>query len=181
MIITKMKFFADNLRFLRRRDKLSQEQLAEKLHLNRGNIASYEKGTAEPRLENVLKIVKLFDIELSDLVEKDLANSAAIHEELEKAVFDTSEKAIAPEQATAHLKAELIDNRERLERFIHHSDDMQKILEGFRRFHKFKMTRSGEISRDVKNIADDYEKLLEVMEALLQSHQELIKILDDQN
>ena len=175
-----MKFFADNLRFLRRKEGFSQEELAGKLALNRGNIASYEKGTAEPKLENVLKIVKLFNIELSDLLEKDLANAAAIHAELERVGYDVSEKAIAPEEATAHLKAELIDNRGRLERFIHQSDDMQKILDGFRQFHKFKMTKSGEISRDVKNIADDYEKLLEVMDALLQSHQELIKILDDQ-
>ena len=176
-----MKYFADNLRFLRRKEGMSQEVLAEKIGLNRGNIASYEKGTAEPRLENVLKIVKLFNIELSELLEKDLANSAAIHAELEKVGYEVSDKSLPPEEATAHLKAELIDNRERLERFIHQSDDMQKILEGFRQFHKFKMTKGGEISRDVKNIADDYEKLLEVMDALLQSHQELIKILDDQH
>lgn len=173
-----MKFFADNLKFLRKRAGLSQEQLGEKINLNRGNIASYEKGTAEPRLENVLKIVKLFNIELSDLLEKDLSNSAAIQEELEKMGLQSTTAPLAPEEATAHLKAELIDNRMRLERFIGQSDDMQKILEGFRQFHKFKMEKAGDISRDVKNIADDYENLLEVMEALLVSHKELIKYLD---
>lgn len=176
-----MKFFAENLKFLRRQAGLSQEELATKLGLNRGNIASYEKGTAEPSLENVLKIVKFFNIELTDLVEKDLANSAAIHAELEKAGYDEPEKTILQKQATAHLRAELADNRERLERFVHQSDEMQKILDGFRQFHKFKMKRAGEISRDVQNIADDYEKLLEVMDALLQSHQELLQILDEQN
>jgi transcriptional regulator with XRE-family HTH domain len=174
-----MKFFADNLKFLRKKAGMSQEQLGEKLALNRGNIASYEKGTAEPRLENVLKIVKLFNIELSDLLEKDLSNSAAIQEELEKMGLPNEQAPIAAEEATAHLKAELIDNRMRLERFISQSDDMQKILEGFRQFHKFKMSKSGDISRDVKNIADDYENLLEVMDALLLSHKELIKFLDD--
>lgn len=174
-----MKFFADNLRFLRKKTGLSQEQLADKLMLNRGNIASYEKGTAEPRLENVLKIVKLFNIDLSDLLEKDLSNTAAIQEELEKVGLQTDEVPIAPEEVTAHLKAELIDNRMRLQRFISQSDDMQKILEGFRQFHKFKMAKAGDISRDVQAISDDYENLLEVMEALLRSHQELIKFLDD--
>ncbi len=174
-----MKFFADNLKFLRKKAGLSQEQLGEKIALNRGNIASYEKGTAEPKLENVLKIVQLFNIDLSDLLEKDLANTAAIQEELEKIGIPNDRAPIAPEEATAHLKAELIDNRMRLERFIGQSDDMQKILEGFRQFHKFKMSKSGEISRDVKNIADDYENLLEVMDALLLSHKELIKFLDE--
>lgn len=173
-----MKFFADNLKFLRKRDGLSQEQLAERLGLNRGNIASYEKGTAEPKLENVLKIVKLFNIELADLLEKDLTNSAAIIEELEKGGYETPAPHVAPEEATAHLKAELNDHRIRLERFISQSDDMQKILEGFKQFHKFKMEKAGEITRDVKNISDDYEKLLDVMETLLSTHKELIRMLE---
>ena len=41
------------------------------------------------------------------------------------------------------------------------------------------MSKSSDISRDVKNIADDYENLLEVMDALLLSHKELIKFLDE--
>jgi transcriptional regulator with XRE-family HTH domain len=101
-----MKFFADNLKFLRKKAGLSQEQLGERIALNRGNIASYEKGTAEPRLENVLKIVKLFNIELSDLLEKDLSNSAAIQEELEKMGLPNEAAPIPAEEATAHLKAE---------------------------------------------------------------------------
>ena len=51
-----------NIRFLRRKMNLSQEELATMIGLNRGNIASYESGTAEPRIANLVKMSKLFSV-----------------------------------------------------------------------------------------------------------------------
>ena len=49
-----------NIRYLRKKMNLSQEELANAIGLNRGNIASYESGTAEPKIANLVKMSKLF-------------------------------------------------------------------------------------------------------------------------
>ncbi len=67
-----MSFIPQNLRYLRKLAELSQQALAKKVGLNRGNIASYEKGAAEPNTKNLLKIVRFFNIDVIDFVEKDL-------------------------------------------------------------------------------------------------------------
>lgn len=168
-----MNHFADNLRFLRKSRKLSQEQLAEEVGLNRGNIASYEKGDAEPNMENTLKFVKYFNIDMSDMLEKDLTYEVALNRELSHGNGDLDFK------MRSHFMKELTLNKKRLSKYINQSDGMQRILEGFRQFHKFQMD-SGVISEDVKKMADDYEKLLDVMEALLRTNQELIGLLENE-
>jgi hypothetical protein len=56
---------------------------------------------------------------------------------------------------------------------------MQKILEGFKLFHKFKMENGRTVSDDVKKISDDYEKLLEVMDIMLESDRKMIEYLEE--
>ena len=51
-----------NIKSLRRKLRFSQEELAQKLGLNRGNIASYENGSAEPKICNLLKFASLFRV-----------------------------------------------------------------------------------------------------------------------
>lgn len=163
--------FAKNLKFLRTQEKLSQEQFALKIDLNRGNIASYEKGTAEPNMSNLLKIVKYFNIDLSDIVEKDLTLSSEL----------TAEMLDLPENGTAQIDAteeymidELEDQALKIERFMEQSNDMQKILEGFRSFYRYKKSK-GQI--DVEKMVGEYENLLEIMESLLETNSELIEFL----
>ena len=67
-------YLNQNIRFLRKRLSLSQEELANRVGLNRGNIASYENGTAEPRICNLLKLSTLFGISIMDITQKDLSN-----------------------------------------------------------------------------------------------------------
>ena len=56
-----------NLRALRKMCCLSQEELAQHLGLNRGNISSYENGSAEPKLCNLMKISAFFSLSMGDL------------------------------------------------------------------------------------------------------------------
>ena len=65
-----------NIRHLRKSLSLSQEDLSKRVGLNRGNIASYENGTAEPKICSLLKIADLFKITMIDLVLKDLTDQA---------------------------------------------------------------------------------------------------------
>ena len=174
-----MKYLADNIKYLRKKLGLSQEKLAELLGLNRGNIASYEKGSAEPRIENLLKMMEVFKVEVSDLVEKDLAGL----EKLDQEISSIKENKLYSENLVkwekGRLLKRLINRDERIQQFIRQSEEMYKILEGFKLFHKFKMENGRTVSEDVKKISDDYEKLLEVMELMLQTDRRMIEYLEE--
>ena len=75
----------------------------------------------------------------------------------------------------------LVNRDERIQQFIRQSEEMHKILEGFKLFHKFKMENGRTVSDDVKKIADDYEKLLEVMDVMLESDRKMIEYLQESN
>ena len=49
----------ENLKFLRKNKKLSQEELATELGLTRSSYSGYENGVAEPNLQNLLKLVNI--------------------------------------------------------------------------------------------------------------------------
>ena len=174
-----MKYLADNIRYLRKQLGLSQEKLAGLLGLNRGNIASYEKGIAEPRIENLLKMIQIFKIEVKDLVEKDLAGIANLDNEISSLRENTrySEDLVKIEKE--RLLKKLVNRDERIQQFVQQSEAMNKIFEGFKIFNQFKMKNGHTISEDVKKIADDYEKLLEVMEAMLETDKKMITYLSD--
>ncbi len=173
-----MKYLADNIRYLRKKLGWSQEKLAEMLGLNRGNIASYEKGTAEPRLENLMKMMQLFKVELIDLVEIDLSGMESIGQEISDLKERNDQNEGNFNTRKARLLKKLIDKDEKLQYFVKHSDEMQKILDGFKTFHQFKMQNGHRLSDDVKKISDDYERLLEVMEAMIRANKNLIEYLE---
>lgn len=176
-----MKYLADNIKFLRQKLGLSQEKLAELLGLNRGNIASYEKGSAEPRIENLIKMMQVFKVEVKDLVEKDLAGI----EKLDHEISSLKENESYSENLISWEKGRLLkrlENRDkRIQQFIQQSEEMHKILEGFKLFHKFKMENGRTVTEDVKKISDDYEKLLEVMDVMLQTDRKMIEYLGEKN
>jgi len=161
-----MSIFADNLRILRQSKGLSQEKLAIELGLNRGNIASYEKGSAEPSMKNLYAIVKYFNIELKDLMEGPINVNA------------NSDHGRPPSSLPRlELLQELRHNQERLLNYKEQTDSMKSILDGFRQFHQFKKRSNTEISDEVRQISDDYEKLLDLMETVINSNKDLVNIL----
>jgi len=59
---------SENLRTLRRYEKLSQEQLAEKIGVSRQAVAKWENGESMPDIENCVALAKVFGVSLDDLV-----------------------------------------------------------------------------------------------------------------
>ena len=173
-----MSYFAQNLKFLRTSHKLSQEALGEKIGLNRGNIASYEKGSAEPSLTNLLKISRYFGIEVSNLLETNIENHYDLLQSLSNKNVSSQNNLNAPLELESSFREKLLFNKRGLEDFRQKSDEMSKILEGFRQFHKFKMESAGPISDDVRKMADDYEKLMEVLEDVLRTNKNIIQMLE---
>ena len=62
-----------NLKYLRVQQGLTQKQLAEKLGLKQAAIGAYEEERATPPLASLLDIMKIFNVNLDDLVKHDLS------------------------------------------------------------------------------------------------------------
>ena len=59
---------AENLSMLRKRNRLSQEELADKLCLSRQTISKYETGETIPDILVCQKMAEVFNVSLDDLV-----------------------------------------------------------------------------------------------------------------
>ncbi|MBD3637256.1 MAG: helix-turn-helix domain-containing protein [Crocinitomicaceae bacterium] len=62
----------DNLKLLRKRRKLSQEEIASELGLTRSSYSGYENGVAEPNLSTLIKFSNFYNISLDKLIKRDL-------------------------------------------------------------------------------------------------------------
>ena len=59
-----------NLRELRNETGLTQRDVAEKLGITYQSYQAYELGLTVPTLQNFIKLAKLFDVSLEELLEK---------------------------------------------------------------------------------------------------------------
>ena len=73
-----MNYVKNNLKFLRKKEALTQEQLATKIGVKRAMIGAYEEGRAEPRLHTLQHLAAYFQVRLDDFVNKDLSGSSSI-------------------------------------------------------------------------------------------------------
>ena len=62
-----------NLQFLRKRDNITQEQLAEALEVSRQSVSKWESDTTYPEMDKLLQLANLFHCTLDDLVQKDIS------------------------------------------------------------------------------------------------------------
>lgn len=68
-----MSSFSDMLTYLRKRENLSQQELAEKTGLTRSAIGMYETGKREPDFETLEKIADFFNVNMDTLLGKSSA------------------------------------------------------------------------------------------------------------
>lgn len=65
--------FGRNIKLLRKRQKRSQQEVADLLGLKRSSWSAYENETAEPNFSNLLKISNYFDVSIDVLLQIDLS------------------------------------------------------------------------------------------------------------
>ncbi len=70
-----MSIVSQNLKYLRKRSGITQEQMAQKIGIKRSLLGAYEEGRADPRLNNLLKISEIFGITVDKLISEDLTNN----------------------------------------------------------------------------------------------------------
>lgn len=68
----------ENLSYLRKKHKLSQQALADKLDVPRTTLSGWERGSAEPNIEMLVRIADTFEIKVDALLRKRIE-----HEDLE--------------------------------------------------------------------------------------------------
>ena len=69
--------FPENLQYLRARDSLTQEQLAERLGVSRQSVSKWESGASFPEMDKLLELCDLFSCNLDGLLRGDLAAAGA--------------------------------------------------------------------------------------------------------
>ncbi len=157
-----MNFVSTNIKYLRIRHNLSQCELADKVGLKRGNIASYEKCIAEPKLLNLSKLANFFQISISAFISHDLSKGEPIIEEKQD-----------------NLQRIVVD--EELERIVAECKEFENIINGMKCYHNFRMNQIKEHTDDIKLISAEVERLLSVAKCLIESHQYLIRKIDNNN
>lgn len=65
-------YFNRNIQLLRKRKKVSQEDLAEELNIKRSSLSGYELGKSEPNFETLLRFSAYFKISIDKLLKQDL-------------------------------------------------------------------------------------------------------------
>lgn len=155
---TIINYLSSNIKSLRRKKGFSQEELAQKIGLNRGNIASYENGTAEPKICNLLKLSRVFEVSIIDLTMKDLQDEV--------------------NQIEAQLKYESLNgpNLEQIAHFAEKAHRLADYLEGLHKCYSYKKTKleADEVPDDINFVFDFFDQAYDAAINLLDDHRQLI-------
>ncbi len=89
-------YFVKNLKYIRNQKKISQQELADKIGVDRSTIGYWENGKADPTLLNVQKLSDALNINMIKLVGTDL--SLEENQTNEKKQFSEEEKKEALKQ-----------------------------------------------------------------------------------
>jgi transcriptional regulator with XRE-family HTH domain len=69
-----MSFLASNLRFLRKHQNITQQDLADQLAVQRTMISAYEDGRSEPKLATLQKLAEILEVAVDELLGHDIEN-----------------------------------------------------------------------------------------------------------
>ena len=90
-----MLYLSDNLRLLRRQQNISQQALAERLHISRASLAKYEGAVNEPSLDVLVRISRYFQISIDVLLTLNIGQSEV---NLDKLRYSSEQSMILPIQ-----------------------------------------------------------------------------------
>jgi transcriptional regulator with XRE-family HTH domain len=64
-----MTSVGENIKNIRKKNNITQEELAEKLNVTRQAVSNWENGKTEPDIETLTNIAQIFDISIDELVD----------------------------------------------------------------------------------------------------------------
>lgn len=151
---------ASNIKHLRKQKGISQEELAGELGLNRGNIASYEKGTAEPKICNLVNLAHFYKVSMLDLIRVDLQCSIALN--------------MARKNYQYELKKE---DKEILDNYIEQAGELKSVIESLRVCHQFQVKTIKDLPMEVQPIVSNFNQLCTASNHLLKAHLDLLNFV----
>ena len=152
---------ASNIRHLRKELSISQEDLARQLGgLNRGNIASYEKGTAEPKICNLLNLSNFYRVSVIDLTTSDLRCPVAL--------------GVARNNYQYELKEE---DKAVLEKFYEQATELKKVMESVQVCHDFKLKSMENVPPGLQCVVSNFNQLCDAGDMLMKAHNELLEFV----
>ncbi len=165
-------YLSKNIRFLRKSRQWSQEELAQRLGIKRSNIAAYESKNVEPRLSLLLKMAKLFNVDMAEFIHTDIESAGKIQQPF--GILPGLEGLEKEEQF--HFSG--LAGEEALEEFVEKSVSIRKMLEGFKIFYQFKKEQQEKESSPNGSPAIDIDNFLSLIEHMLTLNEATIKILE---
>ena len=178
-----MSFFPQNLKYLRKMARLSQEQLAEQLGLNRGNITSYEKGTAHPAIKKLISMSNFFGISVNDLYEIQIENTTLYKgkdgrlKSMDQLILEEADILTSKRENSSVLELHPMDYKTNANNFREAFTDFKSLMEN-------RNSSIMLVSNEIKKIVDDYTSLANLLENILYSNAVLIEkleILEEEN
>lgn len=91
MIYCDKDFIADKIKTARKRAKLKQAELAEKIGISEKHLSKIETGKNFPALDNFLKIVEVLNLSLDDFGIKVVPNTSKEKEQLLKIILSADD------------------------------------------------------------------------------------------
>jgi len=162
-------YLSKNIRYLRKSRKWSQEELALKLGIKRSNIAAYESKNVEPRLGLILQMAKLFNVNMAELIRKNIEEAGGVQEPFEV------KEAAKEEMLLNHGINENV-SPEVLDEFVERSLSIRKMLEGFKIFYRFKKESAGDNSSNGASSVD-IDNFIHLIDHMLSLNESLIDAL----
>ncbi|MEM6320107.1 MAG: helix-turn-helix transcriptional regulator [Bacteroidota bacterium] len=148
---------AANIRHLRKQLSLSQEDLANELGLNRGNIASYEKGTAEPKICNLLNLSHFYKVSVIDLTTSDLRCPVALGTARNNYQYELKE-----------------EDKEVLNKYYQQAEELKKVMESVEVCHQFRLKSMDNMPKELRCVVSNFDQLNSAGQMLLKAHNELL-------
>ncbi len=100
--------FAENLQYLRRRDKITQEELADRLGVSRQSVSKWETGEAFPETEKIIALCDIFGISMDILMRGDAEKLSTAAETESSVAAPVAEGVHTEENARARARLRTI-------------------------------------------------------------------------
>ncbi len=84
--------FGENLKSLRNKLNITQEELAERIKVSRQSVSKWECAESYPTMDNILELCKIFNCKINDLVHEDLVDLNSLDEEIIVKITKLSEE-----------------------------------------------------------------------------------------
>jgi transcriptional regulator with XRE-family HTH domain len=152
-------FLPKNLRFLRKQFCLSQEVFAERIGLNRGNIASYENGTCEPKICNLKNISQFFQVSIIDLAGTDLTTLGAY----ESAINNFNNKSF--------WELDVLDT------YLTKTNETDHLLESLYATFQITSKNMAELPSDIQFLILNFEQMFKASKKIVATHKDLLEYL----